>query len=210
MLYVKGYALKVPTTCPVLPATFAAGAPSAITCILDSDCSANQLCSSDVTITVCRCMGGVDGCDDFSTCQAKPTPPPPPPPPEVLTPCESCRRCIVAMQSFVAPLRTSTDASAQSAAFVSMCLSTFMPGNILDCRAIGESIAYSLDGNLAKRAGALCARMGNCTALLQSSNPSSCSISLPGLAMGTVSSCNVEGVSTGWSPVPSASGKLDD
>lgn len=179
-----------------------------MTCILDSDCTANQFCSSDTTVSVCRCMGGMDGCDEFSTCQAKPAPPSPLPPPEVLSPCEACRRCINAMQSFVAPLRTSSDASAQSAAFVSRCSNSFMPGNILECRAIGDDIAYSLDGNVAKRAGALCARLGNCTALLQSANPSSCSISLPGLPMGAVSRCSAEGVSTGFFPVQPASGGL--
>ena len=184
-----------------------AGAAAATTCILDTDCGSDQFCSSDVTVSVCRCMGGTDGCDDLSTCQAKPTPPPPAPPPVVLSPCEACRQCITGIQSFVAPLRFSSDAAAQSAAFVSRCTSSFMPGDILGCRAIGQSIAYSLDGNLAKRAGALCSRLGNCTALLQSSNPSSCSMSLPGLAIGTVSLCTAQGITTGTMITPAASGE---
>lgn len=184
-----------------------AGVPSASTCILDYECTPDQFCSSDVTASVCRCLGGVDGCDQFSTCQAKPAPPPPRPPPEVLTPCESCRRCVTAMQAFVAPLRTSTDASAQSAAFVSACMSSFMPGDLLGCRAIGDSITYSLDGNLAKRPGALYARLGNCSALLQSNSP--CSITLPGLPMSSLSQCSIEVVGSGNFPVPPASGVLD-
>jgi hypothetical protein len=182
-----------------------AGAPSATTCVLDLDCSSEQLCSSDTTVSVCICIGGLDGCDAFSTCQPKPAPPAPAPAPVVLSPCESCRQCVATMQSFVGPLRFSVDTATNAPSFVSKCVSTYIPGDVINCRAIGDAISYSLDGNLAKRAGALCARMGNCTALLQGSI-SSCSLDLPGLPLGLLDLCTVEGINTGSMITPAASG----
>jgi hypothetical protein len=112
------------------------------------------------------------------------------------------------MQAFVGPLRFSVDTATNGPSFVSKCVASYMPGNVIGCRAIGEAISYSRDGNLAKRAGALCARMGNCTALLQGSI-SSCSLDLPGLPLGLLDLCTVEGVSTGFMITPAASGRVD-
>lgn len=189
------------------PASDVCAAVPKNTCVLDSDCSADRLCSSDITASVCRCMGGLDGCDELSTCQPKPAPPPPPSPAVVLTPCQTCQQCIISMQDFVTKQRFSKDAAAQAAAFVSSCTTSFLPGNVLRCREIGQAIAFSLEGNLAKRAGALCARLNSCTQQLLSAPAGSCSISLPDQAIGPVDLCTVEGVAGSSTITPSSSGE---
>jgi hypothetical protein len=164
-------------------------------CVLDSDCPVSDtFCSSDKPITVCRCLGGVDGCDELSTCQALPVAAPPAPTAPVLSPCESCSQCIKGLQGFVTDV--SRDAATAAAAFLVRCLTSFRPGDVLACRDISSAIAYSLDGNLAKRPAALCARLGNCSAEVLSTS-TSCSITMPNLPVGRPDTCSVEGITGG-------------
>lgn len=46
--------------------------------------------------------------------------------------------------------------------FLANCTSTLTANDGVRCRAISGEIAFSYKGNLARRAGALCARLGNC------------------------------------------------
>jgi hypothetical protein len=47
--------------------------------------------------------------------------------------------------------------------FLGRCTSNFTANDAVKCRNIAGAIAFSFSGNLAKRAGALCHHLGNCT-----------------------------------------------
>lgn len=165
------------------------------------------MCNSDITLTVCKCINGADSCDDFSTCQPKAVPAAAPAAPAVvLSPCEACTQCIKGLQGFVSDQGSSRDGGVQATAFLSKCVSTFKPGDPLGCRNISTAISYSLDGNLAKRAGALCAKLGNCSAdvLEGGAARSSCSITIPGVSIGRPDLCAAEGVTGGSMRLPVA------
>lgn len=46
--------------------------------------------------------------------------------------------------------------------FLANCTSTLTANDVVRCRAISGAIAFSYKGNLARRAGALCSRLGDC------------------------------------------------
>ncbi|KAF6251912.1 hypothetical protein COO60DRAFT_1674268 [Scenedesmus sp. NREL 46B-D3] len=137
--------------------TFRFGAAVNNTCLLDSNCKSNEFCSSDATVLVCRCSGAIDSCDTLPTCRPIPAAPTPPP---VLSSCDRCKQCITAMQPFVTA--TSTDAQALASSFMQFC-TTNMTSSVLACKPVSDAIAYSKDGILAKRAGAVCSRLQQCT-----------------------------------------------
>ncbi|KAF8061401.1 hypothetical protein HT031_004492 [Scenedesmus sp. PABB004] len=158
------------------------------TCVLDSGCPAGQFCSSDVTVTVCRCLGGVDTCDVLSTCKA---PPPPPVAAPVLSPCERCQSCITRAQGFVAASAGSSDATALAGSFAALCAANFTADPVA-CRRASTAISYSRAGALAKRAGALCAQLGACP--LELSAPTSACNMTAGATAGRLNLCNAAGV----------------
>jgi hypothetical protein len=176
--------------------------------VLDSDCNSTSTCSSDQVSTVCRCMGGIDSCDSLSTCRVRPPPPPPPAPVVVVSPCKRCENCIREVQPFSSGqgVATSTDAVDASSRFLAACTSRFTRGDTLLCRDISSAIAFSYQGNLAKRAGALCTRLGNCTEDLAAAS-STCTLAAGAQLSGRLDLCTREGVvgATGVAGVASSS-----
>jgi hypothetical protein len=49
-----------------------------------------------------------------------------------------------------------------STVFMPNCLGNLTANDMLLCKNVAASIAFSYNGNLAKRAGALCSRLGQC------------------------------------------------
>jgi hypothetical protein len=110
---------------------------------------------------VLRCTAGLDTATSYSLCVAKPPPPP------VVTPCERCSSCIAAIKGVVdaANASTSQPASTLAANFYGWCSAQNVYA-LTSCRAVQTSISSSFNGNLARRAGALCTRLGECASNL--------------------------------------------
>jgi hypothetical protein len=170
------------------------------TCLLDSDCKANEFCSSDTTVLVCRCSGGIDSCDTLPTCKPIPVAPAPAP---VLSSCDKCKQCITALQPFVAAAASTNDSQVLSAGFMQFC-TTNLTASVLACKPVSDAIAYSLNGVLAKRAGALCSRLQQCAdeLLLPTTK---CNIT-GATTSGPLNLCSAEGV--GAAVAPAAPGEL--
>ncbi|KAF6254423.1 hypothetical protein COO60DRAFT_1665172 [Scenedesmus sp. NREL 46B-D3] len=181
-------------------------------CVLDSDCDSSSSCSSDQVTTICRCMGGTDSCDSLSTCKARPAPPPPPAPVAVVSPCKRCESCLKEVQGLSAAqgVAASTDAVTISGRFLAACTSSFARGDTLLCREVSSAIAFSYQGNLAKRAGALCKRLGNCTDDLTAAG-STCTLAASTQLSGRLDLCTREGVAgaTGVAGVLSSTAGLE-
>lgn len=166
-------------------------------CKADSDCAANQMCSLSTTVTVCRCLDGGDACDKVSTCKNVTLPTPP----VVVvqrTPCEMCQKCITDVQAFVTAARANINDTADTLAakLEAECLANYTSKDVVLCNEIKKAITYSKDGNVAKRAGLLCSKLGSCPASLGcnlAANKFATSI----LLNGSLSLCSVEGVSGG-------------
>jgi hypothetical protein len=92
--------------------------------------------------------------------------PPTAPVQEVLSACDTCKRCIGWVRDWQAgagSVSSTNDSLTLATRFMAQCTSNFTADDVAKCRGIAGSIAFSFNGNLAKRAGALCARLGNCT-----------------------------------------------
>jgi hypothetical protein len=102
-------------------------------------------------------------------------------------------------------MATSTNAIDISSRFLAACTSRFTKGDTLLCREISSAIAFSYQGNLGKRAGALCSRLGNCTDDLLTAG-STCTLVASTQLSGRLDLCTREGVTgaTGVSGVASA------
>jgi hypothetical protein len=133
-----------------------AGAPAG-RCLADADCSVDMQCNTSNTTRVLRCAAGLDTATSYGLCVAKP------PPPLVVTPCERCSSCITAIKGVVdaANASASQPAATLAADFYAWC-SAQNAYALTSCRAVQTSISSSFNGNLARRAGALCMRLGEC------------------------------------------------
>jgi hypothetical protein len=118
-------------------------------------------CNTSNTTRVLRCTAGLDTATSYGLCVAKPPPPP------VVTPCERCSSCITAIRGVVdaANASTSQPAATLAANFYSWCSAQNVYA-LTSCRAVQTSISSSFNGNLARRAGALCTRLGECASSL--------------------------------------------
>jgi hypothetical protein len=153
--------VKLTVRCAAVPAE---KSPNG-TCVFDADCvtssTSDHICSSTVKRKICRCANGLDSCEDLPTCMAPPTAPVQ----EVLSPCNTCKRCIGWVRDWQAGAGVSgtNDSLTLATRFMAQCTSNFTSNDVAKCRGIAGSVAFSFNGNLAKRAGALCARLGDCT-----------------------------------------------
>lgn len=135
------------------------------TCVLDSDCpTATPVCGGEPR-RICRCINGGDSCEKMSVCVARPPAIVPEPP---LSNCDNCKRCISWVGAWQATgtidaLITRDNSMALATAFLQRCTTNFTANDAVRCRGIAGAIAFSFNGNLAKRAGALCHHLGNCT-----------------------------------------------
>lgn len=133
------------------------------TCVLDTDCQAGNFCSGDSVRPICRCMNGLDSCDTLATCQAIPVVSAAPV--DTRTDCEKCSDCVRIVQDWATTNAVSTNESLVIAnRFVQRCTTNFTAGDVLKCKYLAGAVAFSYNGNLAKRAGAICSRLGNCSA----------------------------------------------
>jgi hypothetical protein len=77
--------------------------------------------------------------------------------------CQKCQDCLAVVQErVVIPAVNSNDSLSLASDFVTQCLKNLTTNDVLLCKKIQASIALSYHGNLAKRAGALCSRLGQC------------------------------------------------
>lgn len=114
---------------------------------------------------ICRCFNGLDSCDQLATCQPVPAAPAAPVV-DTRTDCEKCRACIAVVSEKVtaaANAQQINDSVSLASTFMQQCMTNFTVGNVFLCKGISNAIATSYRGNLAKRAGALCTRLGQCS-----------------------------------------------
>lgn len=115
---------------------------------------------------MCTCIDGLDSCDAVGNCTA--IPPPPTAAPVVAPPtrCEICQACVTSVQPLVKSLYANTNQNNDpfyvASTFEVNC--TALGRSPTDCALIKQDIAYSRKGNLGKRAGMLCTRLGDCPA----------------------------------------------
>jgi hypothetical protein len=90
------------------------------------------------------------------------------PPPVVreqrLSDCDKCKRCLAWATVFTAdPDNTVINNGLTLAtAFLPVCTTNLTANDVVKCKNLAGAIAFSYNGNLAKRAGALCSRLGDC------------------------------------------------
>lgn len=190
--------LLLPLLFPIAVTSHTSTTDPAGLCLNDTVCATtNQQCDIMNKTQVLRCSGGLDSSSSYGRCIAKPPPPP------VLTPCERCLRCLTAARVSVAAAVNASAATPTSLAssFYSWCSSR---GSALSvCRAVQTAVSGSLNGNLARRTGALCQRLEECPASVASD--STCGLSVTavgnsnssGPVTGRLDMCTVEGVSGG-------------
>lgn len=148
-------------------------------------------CDTTNTTQVLRCSGGLDTSFTYGRCIPKPPPPP------VVAPCQRCSHCLSAARLLVS---TTFNASTATPTKLSTDFYNWCSGRgyaLASCRAVQTAITSSMNGNLARRAGALCQRLEDCPA------DASCALSVAGAGnktaavSGRLDTCTLEGVSGG-------------
>jgi hypothetical protein len=127
-------------------------------CLGDADCAAGQQCNLRNQTTYYTCTGGIDMAVSYGLCITKPAAP-------QGTPVQICGACLAAVRPLVDKAVNSTPASpsealARVAEFYTMCNTQGYP--LAACDKVVAAAQTSFNGNLAKRAGALCIRLGQC------------------------------------------------
>ena len=126
-------------------------------CLKDSDCPVGKECKLSPPVEVCKCIGGMDACNKLGTCQTPPPPPPPSPPPP--TPCQQCQSCITIMQPVVKAASASNNPFVVAGGIYTECVKNYTE---MTCSSLKAAVSYSSKGGLGKRAGAICAKIGEC------------------------------------------------
>lgn len=153
---------------------------------------------------VLRCTGGLDSSSTYGRCVAKPAPAP------VLSPCDRCSACLTGARSLVSATAVATNATAAGVAesFYSWCSARGYA--LASCRMVQSAVAASLKGNLGRRAGALCNRLGECAASIAADTTCQPAVAAVGangtVVRGSLDTCTVEGVSGGSQVTGTASG----
>lgn len=151
------------------------------------------------TTKVLACVGGRDVATTYGRCTAKPPALP------SLPPCERCVACLTAASSLVAEhvVAVNATAAALGDSFYSWCSSRGYA--LAACRTVRSNVASSLYGNTGRRAGALCSRLGECSASVIANatcqatvaNSSANARANTTALTGVVDTCTVEGVKGG-------------
>jgi hypothetical protein len=154
-------------------------------CQRNTDCNVTSECDLSTTSQVCRCNRGLDQCQAVGQCK-------PLPPPREATPCERCNSCVLGVQPTIGTLlATNASTKAITDALYSWCSSAGY--SLTSCQTLSTVVTASFRGNLGLRAGAVCARLGECAASLVGST--TCSIVLvSGTAGAPLDVCSVNGV----------------
>lgn len=118
-----------------------------------------------------------------------------PPPAKEMTLCESCTNCINDVQAIASRFASnmSLTAAALGDGLYSWCSSANHTLSL--CRDLQAGVANSWNGNLGRRAGAICSRLQLCDVTLIGS--SNCSVQLADNQTGSLSVCTVEGIAGG-------------
>lgn len=149
---------------------------------------------------VCTCRGGQDSCVTLNTCQPAPTPKPQ----QSVDPCKRCEDCVKFMQDVVSKTAKSGDKFEISDDVYESC-NTYPSIQKVVCAQLRKDVRESQGGNLGKRAGQICSRMGMCDAASAScTNITSSNATVPG----SLDLCTIQGVSSGASVYgPAQSGR---
>lgn len=79
------------------------------------------------------------------------------------TDCKKCQDCLAVVKDLVVtPALGYNNSLYLASTFVQNCVGNLTANDVLLCKNVAASIAFSYNGNLAKRAGALCSRLGQC------------------------------------------------
>jgi len=130
----------------------------------------------------CTCAAGTDTC--YGYC--------------IPTPCGACNTCVKNVRAFTATVRFNKSSAAVALAWDAACKGTLQRTST-SCEFVRAQILASQDGNLGKRAGAICQLLQDCTAV-----PSDCKLESPvvnGQASG-LELCTIEGTTVNSSQVP--------
>lgn len=138
-------------------------------CLTDAECSTDMQCDkSNTTNKVNKCFGGMDTITQYGACVAKP------PSRANLPACTRCSQCITALRpsAEAAALNLTATRTYLGAAFYAACSGAQY--SLTACRDVQALVESSVAGNLARRVGALCVRLGECSSAL--STDSSCTL----------------------------------
>ena len=154
-------------------------------CQITADCGSTDLiCDTSSSTPFCTCQGGVDRCKPISICKP--------------TPCSLCDSCIQSLVTKFLPANLYEGREAVAANFNAVC-PTLLGASTEQCSVVSNKILYNLPrGNIGRRAGLLCAKLGVCT----SSMMTACKLVVNKPSTGTnltgyLDLCTVEGVSGG-------------
>lgn len=126
-------------------------------CLVDADCASGQQCDAKTVANqqnYYTCSGGIDTSTTYGKCVAVPTRP-------QVTPQQMCNSCLVSVRTFVDGIlnQTTLTATQLSNQFYTACIA-----NNYTLAACGRvQTAILANGNLARRTGSLCIRMGECS-----------------------------------------------
>jgi hypothetical protein len=125
-------------------------------CLSDTDCAATAQCDTKNTTNFFTCSGGLDSVISYGRCTPKPVAP-------TGTAQQLCSLCLDTMRPpvDVAAASASLDAATLAPRFYSACAGAGYA--LAACSRVQAAIAVSNGGNLARRAGALCMRLGACS-----------------------------------------------
>jgi hypothetical protein len=118
-------------------------------------------CDRSQVLISYRCQGGLDTEDRRGTCVAKPAPVD-----TTIPPCTRCGLCLnnVRASVEVAALNTTITPVQLASSFYTACSAANY--SLTACASVQAAITSSYKGNLARRAGALCLRLGECSSSL--------------------------------------------
>jgi len=115
-----------------------------------------------------------------------------------MTPCEKCTKCIDSAQGVVAGHAPAATAADIVDSVVIWCAEADRNSTV--CSTLQTAVRDSYLGNLGRRAGAICSRLGECSG--PAIADTSCTVSIGGssLPAAAVDACSVQGIA-GGSPV---------
>jgi hypothetical protein len=118
-------------------------------------------CDRSQVLVSYRCQGGFDTEVKRGTCVAKP-----PPIDTTIPPCTRCGLCLNNVRASVeiAALNTTIAPAELASNFYTACSTANY--SLTACASVQAAITSSYKGNLARRAGALCLRLGECSSRL--------------------------------------------
>lgn len=80
------------------------------------------------------------------------------------TPCTTCKKCLAVVNQLVVipDVSIGIEGSVLASSFLPKCTGNLTNNDVVLCKKVAAAIAGSYNGNLGKRAGALCSLLGQC------------------------------------------------